>query len=598
MADYRAPVDDLRFALHNVGDLAGLAKLPGYGEAEPELVDQILEEAGRVANEVWAPINRSGDLEGVKLDNGVVRTAKGFADAYQTYVDSGFNTLAFDPDYGGQGLPWTLALGLMELWNAANMSLALNPLLTIGAVELLQTHGTQAQRDTYLPKLISGQWTGTMNLSEPEAGTDVGALKTHAERAEDGSYRITGQKIYITWGEHDMAENIVHMVLARLPDAPAGTKGISLFLVPKFIPDNTGEPGRRNDVRCVSLEHKLGIHACATCTLAFGDDEGAVGLLVGEENGGMKAMFTMMNNARLAVGVQGVAIAERAYQDARAWAFDRIQSRDIRGSKQSVPIVRHPDVRRMLLEMRSRIEAGRALALYAGNALDRAKQAPDADDRATAQSEVDLLVPVVKAWCTDMGVEVSSLAIQVHGGMGFIEESGVCQHYRDARIAPIYEGTNGVQALDLMGRKVLRDDGAAAMSLIGRLRQVLDELDQAGGDPTAAIRENTAQGLDALESATQALLELGRDDLAKAAAVATPYLQLFGTVAGGALLAKQAAAAARQLGTGAQTRRDVLQGKLGGARYYAANVMPRAQSLLAEVRQGADSTLELDETLF
>ena len=602
MADYRAPLVDLDFALRTSGGLDGLHALPAFAEIDGELVDQIVEEAGRVAAEVWAPLNRSGDLEGVHLDNGVVRTAEGFKDAYRAYVDSGFNTLPFEAQWGGQGLPWTLALALMEVWHAANTSLALNPLLTIGSVELLQAHGTPEQQAAYLPKLISGEWTGTMNLSEPQAGTDLGQIACKAERAEDGSYRITGQKIYITWGEHDLAENIVHMVLARLPDAPHGTRGLSLFVVPKFIPDTKGNPGARNDLRCTGLEHKLGIHACATCTMSYGDNTadnggGAVGWLVGEEHGGLSAMFTMMNNARLAVGIQGVGLAERAYQDARAFAFERTQSHDIHGGHDPVPIVRHPNIRRKLLTMRALTEGGRALALYAGNALDQAKQADDADLRARLQTRTDLLVPVVKAWCTDRGVEVTSTAIQVLGGMGFVEEGGVAQHYRDARIAPIYEGTNGIQALDLMGRKVLRDRGAGMHALLTDLRAGLGDLDRGGGDgDLTAIRRSVARGLDQLEAATETLISLSQDDIAQSAAVADPFLELTGTVLAGALLAQQAGVAAQRMAE-ADTPADQHRAKLAVARFYADNLLPRADTAAAQVRQGAASTLELDETL-
>jgi alkylation response protein AidB-like acyl-CoA dehydrogenase len=598
MADYRAPLADLDFALRTSGGLDALHALPAFADVDGDLVDQIVEEAGRVAAEVWAPLNRVGDQQGVRLDNGVVRTPEGFPEAYRTYVDSGFNTLPFEAAWGGQGLPWTLALALMELWHAANTALALNPLLTIGAVELLQAHGTPDQQATYLPKLIAGEWTGTMNLSEPQAGTDLGQIACKAERAGDGSYRITGQKIYITWGEHDLAANVVHMVLARLPDAPKGTKGLSLFLVPKFLPDAEGSPGQRNDVRCTGLEHKLGIHASPTCTMSYGDDGGAVGYLVGAENGGLPAMFTMMNNARLAVGIQGVGIAERAYQDARAYAFERTQSHDIHGGHESVPIVRHPNVRRKLLTMRALTEGGRAMVLYAGNALDRAKQADDADERARLQTRVDLLVPVVKAWCTDRGVEVASTAIQVLGGMGFVEEGGVAQYYRDARIAPIYEGTNGIQALDLMGRKVLRDQGAGLYALLADLRAGLGALDAdgAGDGDLTAIRRSVARGLDALESATGTLISLSRDDIARSAAVADPYLELAGTAIAGALLAQQAGVAGQQIAA-AETPSDQHRAKIAVARFYADNLLPRADAAAAQVHHGAGSTLALDEAL-
>jgi alkylation response protein AidB-like acyl-CoA dehydrogenase len=596
MADYRAPLADLDFALRTSGGLEGLHALPAFAEVDADLVDQIVEEAGRMAAEVWAPLNRSGDREGVRLENGVVRTASGFKEAYRAYVDSGFNSLPFEAEWGGQGLPWTLALALMEVWQSANTSLALNPLLTIGSVELLQAHGTPEQQATYLPRLISGEWTGTMNLSEPQAGSDLGQIACKAERAEDGSYRIVGQKIYITWGEHDLTENIVHMVLARLPDAPKGTRGLSLFVVPKFIPDADGNPGQRNDLRCTGLEHKMGIHACPTCSMSYGDGGGATGWLVGEENGGLSAMFTMMNNARLAVGIQGIGIAERAYQDARAYAFERTQSRDIHGGHETVPIVRHPNIRRKLLTMRALTEGSRALALYAGNALDLAKQADDPDTRTRLQTRVDILVPVVKAWCTDRGVEVTSGAVQVLGGMGFIEEGGVAQHYRDARIAPIYEGTNGIQALDLMGRKVLRDRGAGMQALLADLRADMGALERSDDPDLTEIRRAVAQGLDRLEAATETLISLSQDDIALSAAVADPYLELAGTAIAGALLAQQAGIAAQQMAA-AETPSDQHRAKLAIARFYADNLLPRTDAAAAQVRQGAASTLALDEAL-
>ncbi len=446
MTDYAAPLADMRFALTEIAGIDEIARLPGCEQASPDVVDAVLEEAGKLAGGVLAPLNRIGDRQASRLENGVVRTPDGFKEAYAKYVEGGWNALPFPPEHGGQGLPMALSTAVFEMWNSANMGFALCPLLNVGAVEALHAHGTQEQKQVYLPKLVSGEWTGTMNLTEPQAGSDVGALRTRAVRDGDG-YRITGQKIFITYGEHDMAANIVHLVLARLPDAPPGTRGISLFLVPKFLVDADGKLGQRNDVRCVSLEHKLGIHASPTCVLAYGDNGGAVGFLIGEENRGMECMFTMMNNARLNVGLQGVAIAERAYQQARDFARQRVQSRPVTAtSGDTYPIIHHPDVRRMLLSMRAQTEAMRALAYYTAGAIDRARHYPDSEARAAQQRRVDLLIPVVKAWSTDLGVEIASTGVQVHGGMGFIEETGAAQHLRDARIAPIYEGTNGIQA--------------------------------------------------------------------------------------------------------------------------------------------------------
>ncbi len=591
MTDYAAPIADMRFVLDELAGLGEIAGLPGYEEATPDLVDAVLSEAGRLAAEVLAPLNYSGDREGSIFENGVVRTPRGFREAYAQFKEGGWGSLPFDPAYGGQGLPWVLAVTVQEMWSAANLSFSLAPMLTQGAVEALQLHGTDEQKQTYLPKLISGEWSGTMNLTEPQAGTDVGALTTRAEPNGD-HYLITGQKIFITWGEHDCAENIVHMVLARTPDAPAGTKGISLFIVPKFLLNPDGTPGQRNDLRCVSLEDKLGIHASPTCVMAYGDSEGAVGFLVGEENRGMEYMFTMMNTERLMVGVQGLAVGERAYQAALAYARERVQSRAI-GSRDPapVPIIRHPDVRRMLMTMKAMNEAMRALAYTTAGALDRAKRHPDAAHRAAYQARVDLLTPVVKAWLSDGGCEVTSIGVQVHGGMGFIEETGAAQYYRDARITPIYEGTNGIQALDLVSRKLLRDEGAAAKALIAEMEATSAELNGAALD---AIRGPLAEGIAALSAATNWLLEAGPSDLAQAAAGASPYLRLIGIVAGGWLLACTAAAAAQKQGGD----NDYLESKILTARFYADNILPRAAAEAAAVTRGAESTLALDEARF
>ncbi|MGQ0675092.1 MAG: acyl-CoA dehydrogenase family protein, partial [Rhodospirillales bacterium] len=518
MSGYQAPVADMIFALVEVaGHPPGDDTLP-----------QILEQAGKFAGGVLAPLNRSGDVEGSALENGVVRTPKGFKDAYAQFVAGGWNGLACDPAFGGQGLPWTVSSAVFEMWTAANMSFALCPMLTLGAVELLAKHGSREQKAKFLPRMVLGEWTGTMNLTEPQAGSDLGQLKTRAE-PEGDHYRIKGQKVFITWGEHDMAANTVHMVLARTPGAPKGSKGISLFLVPKFLVGADGAPGKRNDLRCVSIEHKLGINACPTCVMAFGDNDGAVGWLIGEENRGLEAMFTMMNNERLAVGMQGVAIAERAYQQARAFARERVQGRDMKTGTEGVPIIRHPDVRRMLLTMRSQIEATRALNYYAASFLDRVNAGTDGGERGAARARLDLLTPICKAWNTDLGTEIASLGIQVHGGMGYIEETGAAQHYRDARIAQIYEGTNGIQAMDLAFRKVARDGGKAMAALIAEMRPVLSK-----GERPA---------LDALDKATRYVARTADKAPPLAAAAAQPYLRLAGTVAGQYLLNRQARAA-------------------------------------------------------
>jgi alkylation response protein AidB-like acyl-CoA dehydrogenase len=576
MVPYEPPVAEMRFVLEDIVGLAAIAALPGCELAAPDTVAAVLEHAAEFARDVLAPLNESGDREGSRLDNGVVRTPSGFRDAYRAFVDGGWTGLPFAEESGGQGLPLVVAAATSEMWNAANMGFALCPLLTSGAAETLERHGSTELKAAYLPKLVSGEWTGTMNLTEPQAGSDVGALKTRAVK-EGEHYRITGQKIFISYGDHDLAENIVHLVLARTPGSPAGTRGISLFLVPKFLPDAKGAPGRRNEVRCVSLEHKLGIHASPTAVLAFGDEEGAIGFLVGEEHRGMECMFTMMNNARLNVGLQGVAISDRAYQQARDYARTRLQGLPI-GSQEPLPIVWHPDVRRMLLLMRSRTEASRVLSYVTAAALDVAVHAPDIADRAEARARAELLVPMAKAWSTDLAVENASLAVQVHGGMGFVEETGVAQHYRDARITPIYEGTNGIQALDLLGRKLLRDEGAAARALIAEMRC----LDAPGDGPLA-------RGIDAVETATNWLSEIWATDRARAIAGATPYLTLFATVTGGWLMAKAALAASDKLRRG-EGDRPFLEGKLASARFYAEQVLPQAAGLLAATVNGESVT--------
>ena len=573
MSEYQAPVADILFTLKAVAGLDDLSALPGYADASAETVGAILDAAGTLAREVLGPLNTVGDRERLRFENGVVTTPKGFKEAYRQFAEGGWNAIAFDPEYGGQGMPWALTSALQEMWNAANMSFALCPLLTQGAIEALQLHGTAEQKSTYLPKMIVGTWAGTMNLTEPQAGSDLGAIRTSATPAHDGTYRLKGQKIFITYGEHDWTENIVHFVLARLPDAPAGSKGISLFIVPKFLPKPDGTPGKRNDLRCVSLEHKLGIHASPTCVMAYGDNEGATGFIVGEPHRGLEYMFTMMNNARLAVGIQGLAIAERSYQHAVAYARQRVQ-----GGKN--PIIAHPDVRRMLLTMRSLTQGMRCLALYAAGALDRSKRHPDAAERAKQQALTDLLIPIVKAWCTDRGVEVASLGVQIHGGLGFIEETGAAQYYRDARIAPIYEGTNGIQAMDLIGRKLLRDEGKAMLSLIAEMRASL-------GDIHAAARKRIEPGIATLERAVDSVLGAGKQDMTLALAVATPFLALCGTQIAGWLLARAAAAAAQYQGDDPA----FVQAKTATALFYAENILPEMEADAALVTGGAASTL-------
>jgi len=590
MPEYAAPLAEMRFALDVAAGLPELARLPGLEQATPDTADAVLEQAGRLAGGMLSPLNVIGDREGSRLENGIVRTPPGFKDGYRAYVEGGWNALGFPPEIGGQGLPHALAIAVTEMWNSANMGWALCPLLTYAAVEAIAAHGTAEQKRLYLAKLVSGEWSGTMNLTEPQAGSDVGALRTRAVREGD-RYRITGQKIFITYGEHDFAPNIVHMVLARLPDAPPGTRGLSLFLVPKFLVKDDGSLGARNDVRAVSLEHKLGIHASPTCVMAYGDNGGAEGWLVGEENRGMECMFTMMNHARLQVGMQGLAIAERAYQQARDFARTRIQGRPVTARESGpVPIAHHPDVRRMLLSMRTQIAAMRALVYYTAAAIDRARHHPDATARGDFQRRADLLIPVVKAWCTDRGVAVASTGIQVHGGMGFIEETGAAQHLRDARIAPIYEGTNGIQANDLLGRKLLRDGGAAMAALIAEMRADALRL-EAAGDVPAALRAPLGAGIDALEQANRWLIA-HEVDQALGLAGAVPYLELVGTVAGGWMLAREAVDATRRLGAH-EGDAGFLRAKLATARFYGEHFLAVAPALLPAI-MGGETILGFD----
>jgi len=595
MIPYNPPIDEMSFLLNDLGMLPQVSSLPGYEEADAELVDALLNEAGKLSSEVLAPLNKSGDEQGARFENGVVRTADGFADAYQTYVEGGWNALTCNTEYGGQQMPSLIGTVVLEMFTSANMAWSLCPLLTVGAIESLEVYGSEELKKTYLPKLISGKWPGTMNLTEPHAGSDLAELRCRAV-PEGDHYRIHGQKIFISYGEHDMTDNIIHMVLARLPDAPEGTRGISLFLVPKMLVEEDGSLGQRNDLRCASVEHKLGIHASPTCVMAFGDNEGAVGYLVGEKNEGLKAMFTMMNMARFNVGLQGVSIAERAYQQARDFAKERVQGRVDGGGSEKVSIINHPDVRRMLMTIKAQTEAMRALAYDTAVQFDISKRHPDEAARAGAQARLDLLTPIVKAWSTDLGVELSSTAMQIHGGMGFIEETGISQHYRDSRIAPIYEGTNGIQARDLVGRKVIRDQGKTAKSYIAEMRAIGDAADGLEA-PCAEIGSNLIRAIDALTEATDWLIENGGKTPALAFAGATAYLELFGNVAGGAMMtrAASAASAALEVDDGNQ---DFYKTKLATARFYAEHVLPKSEGLAASITKGADSFLSLPEDAF
>ena len=596
MTTYRAPVRDMQFVINELAGLKSLAALPGYEEVTPELAETVLEEAARLAGEVLAPLNKSGDERGASLTRDGVAAADGFAAAYRRFVDNGWNGLSGDPEYGGQGLPGLLAAAAVEMWNSANMSFALCPLLTAGAMEAIKAHASDELKTRFLPKLVSGEWSGTMNLTEPQAGSDLSAVRSKAI-PEDDHYRISGQKIFITWGDHDMAENIVHLVLARLPDAPEGTRGISLFLVPKFLVGPDGSLAGRNDVECASIEHKLGIHASPTCVMSFGEKEGAIGYLVGRENEGLPHMFTMMNEARQKVGLQGLAIAERAYQAARDHARERVQGRPVGlRSGDRVTIIHHPDVRRMLLTMKSQIEAMRGFGYVLAAEVDLAQKHPDTAERQRHQERVDLLTPVLKGWCTELGVEIASLGIQVHGGMGFIEETGAAQHLRDARIAPIYEGTTGIQAGDLVGRKLPADNGRAMAALIGEMCAVEGRLGGSDNLDFPAIRENLAAGIQALEQATQWMLQTIARDPDAALGASVNYMMLTGYVCGGWQMARAALVARARLNAGEDE--DFCQAKIATARFYAEQILPKANALLTAVKSGASTALVLEEEQF
>jgi alkylation response protein AidB-like acyl-CoA dehydrogenase len=590
---YTPPATEQRFVLETIARIDELSQLPGFEAASPDLVEAILAEAGKLASEVFAPLNAIGDKAGARAVDGVVTMPAGFKAAYDAYAEGGWIGLGASPAHGGQGLPFVLASAVQEQITSANMAFSLCPMLTLGAIEALQAHASAELQERYLRPLVEGRWTGTMNLTEPQAGSDVGALRTTATPAADGSWRIKGQKIYITWGEHDLAENIVHLVLARTPGAPAGTKGISLFLCPKYLLNADGTPGARNDLRAVSTEHKLGIHASPTCTMAFGDDDGCVGYMVGDENAGMRAMFTMMNHARINVGLQGIAIAERAYQHALDYARQRVQSARFGGpGRAAVRIIEHADVRRMLMTVRAFTEAARAIAYLNASAVDRAHAEPDAQRKADAQGLADLLTPVTKAFSTDIGVEMSSLALQVFGGMGFVEETGAAQHYRDSRIAPIYEGTNGIQALDLVGRKLAMDGGRHWRSLLQRERQFVAGLPKLG--ELAQLSPYLEDAVEALQTASVWISGNEGEKLADTAAAATPYLRMFGLTLGGTLLARQAAEAVRRLEAG-EGDPAFLKAKIATARFYAEQLLPASAALLGPVTRGADLLFAIPE---
>jgi len=585
------------FVMKEIGSLDAVLAQPGNEEVTVELVEAVLEEAAKFASNVLAPINAQGDTQGCRWNDGVVTTADGFKQAYAGFCETGWNGMPAGTEFGGQGMPTLVSTAVLEMWKASNMAFSLCQMLTLGAVEAITHHARDELKQRYLPAMVEGRWTGTMNITEPQAGSDLAAIRTKAV-PEGDHYRISGTKIFITWGEHDMAQNIIHLVLARLPDAPAGVKGISLFLCPKFLVNADGSLGARNDLVCASIEHKMGIHGSATAVMAFGEGSGAIGGLIGEPNQGLACMFTMMNHARLNVGLEGVAISERAYQQARQYALDRVQGKTLgREDAQSATIIGHPDVRRMLMDMKARVEAMRALAYYTAGQMDRAHGHKDGATRQSAQTLVDLLIPIVKGWCTDNALGITSDGVQVHGGMGFIEETGASQHLRDARITTIYEGTTGIQANDLIGRKLARDGGAAMKRLIAVMGDDLDSARAMSGQGDATLDSMAAAlrtGLGALTEATHWLLAASARD---AAAGAVPYLKLCGTVIAGWLMARAAHAATAQAARG-DPHADFLAAKRITALHYALHVLPEGGALRDTVVHGSATTLGLSDSQF
>ncbi|MFJ1259630.1 acyl-CoA dehydrogenase [Cupriavidus sp. CuC1] len=592
---YRAPLKDMLFVMNELAGLEAVSQLPGFDEATPETAEAVLEEAAKFNEQVVAPLNRAGDLDPSSWKDGVVTTTPGFTDAFRQFGEGGWQGVLHPQEFGGQGLPKLIATACNEMLNSANLSFALCPLLTDGAIEALLTAGSDEQKAAFLPKLISGEWTGTMNLTEPQAGSDLAAVRTRAQPQGDGTYKVFGTKIFITYGEHDMAQNIVHLVLARTPNAPEGVKGISLFVVPKFLVNADGTPGERNDVHCVSIEHKLGIKASPTAVLQFGDHGGALGTLVGEENRGLEYMFIMMNSARFAVGMQGIAVSERAYQQAVAYARERVQSRPVDGSaREAVTIIHHPDVKRMLMTMRGLIEGARAVAYVAAAASDAAHQHPDEAVRKQNQAFYEFLVPVVKGWSTELSIDVTSLGVQVHGGMGFIEETGAAQHYRDARILPIYEGTTAIQANDLVGRKTVRDGGAVARAICAQIAETEAALGKHGGAAFTAVQAQLAKGRAALEAVVAFVVVNAKSDLNAVFAGSVPYLRLCGIVFSGWQLGRA------MLAADAKRSEDPSfhDAKIATAHFYAEHILSQASALRDAVVSGSAPVNALSEAQF
>jgi acyl-CoA dehydrogenase len=588
---YRAPINDMLLALNHGAGLEAAVKAGHYGDFDGDIASAVLEEAGRFASDVLAPLNQVGDEHGIKLDGSSVTTAPGWPDAYKRWTAAGWNAVSGPEAFGGQGLPLAINAVCTEIWSASNISFGLCPLLTLSAIEALEAHGSEELKQIYLEKLVSGDWPGTMQLTEPQAGSDVGALRTRAERAADGTYRIKGTKIFITYGDHDMSDNIVHFVLARLPDAPAGTKGISLFLIPKFLVNADGSLGARNDIYVSGVEHKLGMHAAPTCTMTMGDHGGAIGYLIGEENRGMLCMFTMMNQARLAVGLQGVGIADRAYQQALAFAQERRQGRAVgRPGSESDPIIVHPDVKRMLMQMRAMTAASRTICYATAVALDVSMRAKDAKVRATAAARAALLTPIAKAFSTDIGNEATSIGVQIHGGMGFIEETGAAQHYRDARITQIYEGTNGIQSIDLVTRKLAANNGESVWALLDELKSIVQQVETSNDPAFGTTGTKLRDALASLERTSRWLLERVTSAPNEALAGATPYLRLFGATLGGCMLASEALAARGH--HEADPQRYVTL-----ARFFAENISVQAGALEKTVMDSAEAVNGADAVL-
>jgi alkylation response protein AidB-like acyl-CoA dehydrogenase len=597
VAEYVAPIKDMRFVLKHVVGLDQVNTLAGWEEVTDDVVDAILEEAGKLATEVLSPLNVTGDRTGAKWKDGDVTTPAGFKDAYWQYVNAGWGNIQSPTAYGGQGLPHLIATPVEEMWASANLAFKLCPMLTQGAIAAISQVGPDSLRKKFLPNMVSGKWTGTMNLTEPQAGSDLSLVRTKATPQPDGTYRLKGQKIFITYGEHDYTENIIHLVLARIDGAPEGVKGISLFAVPKFDVKPDGNLGARNDVKCVSIEHKLGIHASPTAVMAYGEKDGALGHIVGEPHRGLEYMFIMMNAARLSVGLEGVAIGERAFQRALSWSRERMQGKPVgvQGAKTS-PIIQHPDVKRMLLTMKSTTEAMRALAYWTSALLDRAHHHADESERKRCQSLVDLLIPVVKGWSTEMGIEVATLGIQVHGGMGFIEETGAAQHLRDARITTIYEGTTGIQANDLVGRKMGREGGRTALALLVEIEKLPGQLGRSNDPQLIAIAEALAMSAHQLRKTVEWVSETYAANPAAVAAASVYVLKLMGITLGGWMLARSAQVAAKQIAAGGGDG-DFLKAKILTARFFGDHVMAQAPALASAAMNGAESVLGVEEAL-